>query len=432
MKKICLSLALALGAAPLVRAGVPVVDPASVSAVQQGAKVIVTYTLTGEKGIVTVDLQTNTLADASGEWVSIGEDNLTTLSGAANCLVSELNVPQTVTWKPAKEPFAAGRDGLGKIRAVVRAWSVTAPPDYLVVDLLHENCRAYYTSTNALPDGGLANDKYRTTHLVMRRIPAAGVTFTMGPNLSERKQYPDQADYLVGATKRVAFEQDYYMAIYHLTQAQATNIYPQVYQSWHERGDTIVFAVVRWQDVRGACTAGSDYDWPTKGHAVDPDSLIGRLNTRSGIEFDLPTEAQWEFACRAGTDTYWNDSHVLADRVGELACYGISGTAGYGAATVGTKRPSAWGLYDMHGLIWDMCLDWFVATDSDGNGKVLVDPVGPTTGDVIGGATYRVRRGGGWGQAAAGTRTACRHRGDITNGSNYNGWRLVCPVGLKW
>ena len=118
--------------------------------------------------------------------------------------------------------------------------------------------------------------------------------------------------------------------------------------------------------------------------------------------------------------------------MGELACYNISSTAGYGAATVGTKRPNAWGLYDMHGLIWDMCLDWFAATDSDGDGKVLVDPVGPTTGDVISGATNRVRRGGGWGQAAAGTRTACRHRGDITNGSNYNGWRLVCPVGLKW
>ena len=411
-------------------AGVPVVDPATVSVVQEGPKVTVSYTLTGEEGIVTIDMQTNTLADASGDWISVGPENLRTLKGAVNCRVSALGVVQTATWKPGKEALAADRDRLGKVRAVVKAWSVTAPPDYLVVNLEKQDTYRYYTCTNAFPLGGLANDAYRSTLLVMRRIPAAGTTARQGATYWERRNRATDVSHAVSPAHLVSFTNDFYMSVYHLTHKQAHVIWPGVPQPWSAGGDFAVFSVAKWADVRGACTSGAAYDWPSKGHAVDPNSLLGRLRELSGIEFDLPTEAQWEFACRAGTETCWNNGSDEVADASQVAVCGLSNDQGYGYSPVGTKKPNAWGLYDMHGLIWDMCLDWWDPSPSVEG--IQVDPVGPS-GQTAAGGEGRVRRGGSWSLSPAnGTRAASRMNGGITSESNYNGWRLVCPVTLKW
>ena len=401
-------------------AGVPVVDPATVSVVQEGPKVTVSYTLTGEEGIVTIDLQTNTLADASGDWVSVGPENLRTLKGAVNRRVSALGVVQTATWKPGKEALAADRDRLGKVRAVVKAWSVTAPPDYLVVNLKNEADIRYYTGTDEFPWGTLDQAIYRKDLLVMRRIPAAGVTWRMGPARGETTATEG------GTPHFVALTDDYWMSIFPLTQGQVycvTN--STVYPNWHTHGDTNAFCLIDFSTMRGTCTAGADYEWPTKGHAVDPNSVIGRLRARTGMEFDLPTEAQWEFACRAGTTTPWPHGSTEAE-LGKYAWYQSNSKSVYNPGEVGAKLPNPWGLYDMGGLLWEFCLDWYASeTYSPTEGPVVVDPVGPATGET------RAGRGGSWSAQAS----QCRSVSRVSRGfaySNYNGYRLMCPIGLVW
>ncbi|MBM3259977.1 MAG: SUMF1/EgtB/PvdO family nonheme iron enzyme, partial [Candidatus Sericytochromatia bacterium] len=126
----------------------------------------------------------------------------------------------------------------------------------------------------------------------------------------------------------------------------------------------------------------------------------------------LPTEAEWEYAYRAGSSTAWyfgSDSNLL----GTYAWF--DGNSYSMTHPVAQKKPNAWGLYDMAGNVYEWCWDWY----GDYPGTVT-DPVGPTEG------SFRVRRGGSWAADASGTRAA--HRGDDDPGARRNlyiGFRLA-------
>jgi formylglycine-generating enzyme required for sulfatase activity len=113
--------------------------------------------------------------------------------------------------------------------------------------------------------------------------------------------------------------------------------------------------------------------------------------------FDLPTEAQWEYACRAGTASYYSDGVSTSAETNILNRIGWwTGNSGGSTHAVGGKEPNAWGLYDTQGNVWEWCLDW--------NGTLPggEDPAGNSAG------TYRIGRGGDFGSAASTCRASFR------------------------
>ena len=113
------------------------------------------------------------------------------------------------------------------------------------------------------------------------------------------------------------------------------------------------------------------------------------------IKYRLPTEAEWEYACRASTPTVFSFGDEI-DRIGEYAWY--SDNSQNRTHPGGKKKPNAWGLYDMHGNVWEWCQDWY----GDYPSNSVADPKGPDKGK------YRVLRGGSWLNYAGDLRSANR------------------------
>ena len=142
--------------------------------------------------------------------------------------------------------------------------------------------------------------------------------------------------------------------------------------------------------------------------------FCGKLSQRAGTTVRLPMEAEWEYACRAGSTTRF----CFGDSDDELGAYAWYEDNAWDVGekyphSVAKKKPNAWGLYDMHGNVWEWCRDWY---DEDYYGKSPgVDPEGPRSGSA------RVLRGGSWDYAPCGCRSA--GRGGL-NPSNANGGLL--------
>jgi formylglycine-generating enzyme required for sulfatase activity len=154
--------------------------------------------------------------------------------------------------------------------------------------------------------------------------------------------------------------------------------------------------------------------------------FIEKMNARGEGTYRLPTEAEWEYACRAGSDQpfHWGAERDCAramfgnssQKGGE--CVGQSKHAPDGPAPVKSYDPNAWGLFDMHGNVWEWCQDWF-GEYSKGS---AVDPSGPASGNV------KVRRGGSW--LSEGHRLRCANRAYAHPASRFRntGLRLVREV----
>jgi formylglycine-generating enzyme required for sulfatase activity len=138
--------------------------------------------------------------------------------------------------------------------------------------------------------------------------------------------------------------------------------------------------------------------------------FIQRLNARNdGYVYRLPTEAEWEYACRAGsTEDY-------AVNLDAMAWY--DDNSGGRTHPVGHKKPNAWGLYDMHGNVWEMCQDWYSQDYYDQSPSA--DPTGPSIGSDW------VSRGGGWYNNATRLRSASRSGHPPDSSNTQLGFRLV-------
>jgi formylglycine-generating enzyme required for sulfatase activity len=229
-------------------------------------------------------------------------------------------------------------------------------------------------------------DLGRGVKLEMVLIPAG--EFMMGTPDSEK--YADDWESLPWEKPRhrVRITKPFYLGKYPVTQEQWEAVMGN--NPSHFKGPTNPVECVSWADCQ---------------------QFLRKLNAKSlpgGGKFRLPSEAQWEYACRAGSKTRYCFGHE-ASKLPEYAWY--AGNAGDKTHPVGEKKPNAWGLYDMQGNVWQWCQDRF-GTDYYANSP-LDDPTGPSfkpTNASIESSGLRVNRGGSWRVAAVPCRSACRSR----------------------
>jgi len=290
--------------------------------------------------------------------------------------------------------------------------------DYLVIDLSAGLSAASYpiSTLSTVPAGGWT-DEYKTTKLVLCKIPAG--TFMMGSPTNELGRGSDETQHQVTLT------QDFYVGVFEVTQKQWERVmgsWPSYFKNAAYR-DSRPVETVSYNDIRGS-NAGSG--WPNN-NAVDRDSFMGRLRAKTGLIFDLPTEAQWEYACRAGTSTALNSGKNLTDKVNcpnmaEVGRYDCNRGSGYssvgdtsgGTAKVGSYLANQWGLYDMHGNVCEWCLDWYEGYPPGS----IINPVGVTSG------LSRVLRGGCWVYYARYCRSSYRFRYSPSNRYRSIGLRV--------
>ena len=357
-----------------------------VSALQNDNRVLtVTYTL-DEPAIVTFDVKTN--------GVSIGAENLKLASGDVHRVVEAGT--RALFW-PAYEAWpehSTKKDGMD-FSVTVTAWATNSPPDYMVIKLVGEDkgARTFYTAPEQLPGvGGVTNDMYKTDYLVMRRIPAAGKTFRMGAPSGEPGRYGSETLHYVTLTN------DFYMAVFELTVGQFKNItqnFTDVASGLSAYGSSKLCVST---ETPNCPVDGFRYDvfrgtgklWPGDGHDIDDASPLAMFRIALGLPtLDLPTDAEWEFACRAGTISGRYDGTEYTDNAdaARLGWFGANWTSRPQA--VGLLKPNGYGLYDLYGNVFEWCLDRFT-WNTAAVGSTIVAPVGPVSSDV---GSERVVRG---------------------------------------
>lgn len=268
-----------------------------------------------------------------------------------------------------------------------------AVPQYCVVDLSDGANATHYPVTYMMepPDGGFNTLEYKTTKLVLRLI------------------YP--GTFMMRGECEVLLTKPFYCGVFEVTQRQyelVTGSNP----SEHKVGEYPV-SQVSWNTVRGD---SSTYNWPSSSN-VDSSTFVGKLQARTGLNFDLPTEAQWEYACRAGTTSLYNNGGNTANDLNQLGRYRDNHPQ-YGGpwASVGSYLPNAWGLYDMHGNASEWCLDYNSRDLTNG----MTDPGGPSTGIT------RMIRGGDCYSAADGCSSSSYMAAPLPSGAyDWQGFRLV-------
>ncbi|MGI5923159.1 MAG: formylglycine-generating enzyme family protein [Lentisphaeria bacterium] len=314
------------------------------------------------------------------------------------------------------------RAGLGYYLYWSSEYIVPPKDTYLIIDLsAGPEATSYPVSYRSTPPAYGWTDEYKTTKLVLRKIPAG--VFMMGSPENELGRYGAETRHRVTLTK------NFYIGVFEVTQKQWERVmgnWPSHFKNESYR-DTRPVEMVGYSNIRGS-TAGSC--WPAN-NLVDADSFMGRLRAKTRLTFDLPTEAQWEYACRASAATALNSGKDLTDEkecpnLAELGRYkgngGTNSTAddtSYGTNTVGCYTPNQWGLYDMHGNVWEWCLDW---SQDDLGSSAQTDPRGAADG------SFRVCRGGSWSGIASYCRSAARGWISPSFTLNIRGFRLVSTI----
>jgi len=400
---------------PIEQSAAAVSDGETVSQDALSGIVTVRYHL-DEDVVVTLDVLTN--------GVSIGQANVTHAWGDVNCLVAAGD--RELKWAAAKS--WPGHGELDNVTFKVVKWPRASPPDYLVTGVGENTGHAwlYYTCAEQIPFG-LTNALYKSELFVMKRVRAAGHTWVMGSPESELNRSADWE-----MPHRVVLSKDYYLGVYEVTQRQyqrSQGLADSAVPSWERKyGATPDWELLpmnsnsQW---KASTALRGTTMWPS---AVVANSPIGKWGTRTGLALDLPTEAQWEYAARAGEYATW----VCGNSDGDLGDYAwYSKNAEGRLHEVGLKLPNAWGFYDMSGNANEYCLQYLwkggnsYGLSDDAMAGVAVDPIGATS-DLSN--ITRVNRGGSFDATSKDCRLASRGTGN--DGSRTTGFRLCAPVNV--
>lgn len=360
---------------------------------------------------------------------------------ASDCLLAFREKKTLFEWKKANKPAIlctplspdAEMAGLrsGMARKSQTSLHKSSPGLYLVIDLSKgPGTKAGY-AISFLDHQPELTDDYKTSKILMRRVSAGN--FMMGSPASEVGRTPVITGGIVMGSNlvdrsevqhRVALTHDFYIGVYEITKTQYTNVMGRLERGMFDlsitstqfvlRGSTRPVTLVKWNEMRGGAWPGN----PPGSGLPASDSFIGKLRARTMRPFDLPTEAQWEYACRAGTTSAFNNGTGLdsvdswyyeangspMDSIGLHSHNGgywylvanagaipdIDGEqAGSGLHDeVGNYLPNDWGLYDMHGNAVECCLDLYDEYRGD-----AIDPVGGIS-DYSPARPQRIARGG--------------------------------------
>jgi len=219
-------------------------------------------------------------------------------------------------------------------------------------------------------------------------IPAG--KFMMGSPDSEKGHGKNESP-----QREVTLSKPFYMGVMEVTQIQYEAVMGT--NPSHFKSPTNPVDQVSWEDAMEFCK---------------------KLSEKTGQTVRLPTEAEWEYACRAGTTTAFSFGSVES-ALGDFAWYAAN--SGGTTHSVGQRKPNAWGLYDMHGNLWEWCADCY--EDYPKEAVAATDPQGPASG------RQRVLRGGSWFNPPDNSRAANRGGNYPHIRSDHVGFRVVVPVG---
>ncbi len=256
-------------------------------------------------------------------------------------------------------------------------------------------------------------------------VNAAGKTFLQGSPETEPDRYDDEKQ------QKVQFTKDFYMSKYEITNSEYAYFLndigygPDDKFTEGEGESAIEYVYAKQSDTCGVYYNYKKEMWvPTIGMEDYPVSYVSWYGAKAFAEWaggDLPTEAQWEFACRAGSTT----AFCYGDDYAQLGDYAIfeDNAESDNASAIGLKQPNAWGLYDMHGNVSEWCLDFFNPWGDDIEmPDVLIDPVSPNPGPFV------ILRGGSWYSNPASCRSAFRIYGFPDYCTGDVGFRVVFPA----
>lgn len=239
----------------------------------------------------------------------------------------------------------------------------------------------------SVPCLGTAEDKTYTNSIGMEFVLIPAGSFMMGGD----KNFEDASDDET-PRHRVTISKSFYMGKYEVTQEQWMALMSSNPSEFKGRSRPV--EKVSWDDAQ---------------------VFISALNRKEGKEvYRLPTEAEWEYAARAGSTT----TYFFGDDKGGLGQYAwYEGNSGKETHPAGQLRANQWGLHDMSGNVWEWCQDWY--GDKYYANSPSTDPTGPSSGSA------RVLRGGSWGNSAQSCRSADRCDYSPGSGINFFGFRLV-------
>ncbi len=338
-----------------------------------------------------------------------------------------------IVWNPM--PQFAGQD-MKNVQLSFRTLEEDVPLGYLVVKIDDGTwCYKPLSFSNEVN-----TTTYKTTHLAFRYIPSTvsstwldisgGTdTFRIGSDGSRKTELEMiDADVYVERPANIRLTKGFFIGVFPLTRAQYVGL---GYSLWGTPTNEVPVRGLNYNILRGDDTA-EGYCYPTN-RAVASGSLIGRLRNRTRLDFDLPTEAQWEYAYRAGStgEFFFVESGNLQNQIREYAAFDTGKTL-----PVGSKKPNPWGLYDLIGC----CHQWTTtsartSTSSDLSARILhEDATDPTGGIPPYDNPYRICRGSH--QDASGSMTrVCRasyRLGVRTNQDTNSGEGKFAGCRLAW